>query len=313
MSAKFRNVCFTSYKVENYDGCLRDLESNEVVKYLVVGKEVCPKTNRPHLQGYMELNSQQRLGAIKTLLGDPAVHIENRRGTAKEASDYCKKENTWFEIGEMKIAGKRKDIDVIIEWLDDFIATNQRAPNAQEVARQRPDAFLKYKNFMQLANLRAPDVVLQTGEARGWQVDLEKALILDCTDDRQILFYVDMLGASGKSWFQRYYFSKWQETTQLLKPGPYADMAYTLDESKNVFLINVARGGMEFLQYRFLEDLKDRLVFSTKYESRNKILRKTPHIVVFCNEMPDQTKMTNDRFKIIELDRAALIPAGMEL
>jgi len=56
---------------------------------------------------------------------------------------------------------------------------------------------------------------------------------------------------------------------------------------------------MEFLQYRFLESLEGRYVFSSKYESKMKIIKQIPHIVVFCNEMPDTTKMTIDRFKII--------------
>jgi hypothetical protein len=58
---------------------------------------------------------------------------------------------------------------------------------------------------------------------------------------------------------------------------------------------------MEFLQYRFLESLKDRFVFSTKYESKLKIIPDIPHIVVFANEIPDTTKMTSDRFNIKRL------------
>lgn len=87
-----------------------------------------------------------------------------------------------------------------------------------------------------------------------------------------------------------------------MQSSGYADMAYALDETKSVFLINVPRGGIEFLQYRFLESLKDKYVFSSKYESKMKILRETPHIVVFCNEYPDLSKMSSDRYNITNMN-----------
>ena len=72
-------------------------------------------------------------------------------------------------------------------------------------------------------------------------------------------------------------------------------MAYAVDPDKRVFFINVPRLGMEFLQYSILEQLKDRMVFSTKYTSEMKVLRTNVHVVVFCNEMPDMDKMSADR------------------
>ena len=61
------------------------------------------------------------------------------------------------------------------------------------------------------------------------------------------------------------------------------------------------RGEIEFLQYSILESLKDQMIISTKYQGRTKILRKVPHVVVFTNEHPDMTKLSIDRYKIIQL------------
>lgn len=44
-----------------------------------------------HYQGYMEFKKQIRLSAIKKLSKD--IHVEQRRGTAVEARDYCDKSN----------------------------------------------------------------------------------------------------------------------------------------------------------------------------------------------------------------------------
>jgi hypothetical protein len=74
-----------------------------------------------------------------------------------------------------------------------------------------------------------------------------------------------------------------------------------VDVGKKVYLFNVPRGSMEFLNYGFLEMLKDRMILSPKYESCMKLLEYTPHVVVFANEHPDMSKMSADRYNITEL------------
>jgi len=126
---------------------------------------------------------------------------------------------------------------------------------------------------------------------------------LECTDERTIRFYVDENGGSGKTWFQQYLFSKYPERVQLLQPGKYIDMAYTIDSAKDIFLINVPRLGMEFFaaNFRILESLKDRMVFSPKYTPQMKILMKIPHVVVFSNERPPRNALSRDRYRVFNL------------
>ena len=58
---------------------------------------------------------------------------------------------------------------------------------------------------------------------------------------------------------------------------------------------------MEFLQYTILEQLKDRMVYSPKYNSMMKYMQFVPHVVVFCNEQPNMTAMSEDRYEIINM------------
>ena len=116
-------------------------------------------------------------------------------------------------------------------------------------------------------------------EIRPWQRELCEELE-DDPDDRTIIFYSDPEGAQSKSWFTRWYHDKYGDT-QLLRVGKRDDLAHAIDPSKRVFFFDVPRGQLEYFQYNILEQLKDKFVFSPKYNSRNKVLEKVPHVVVF--------------------------------
>lgn len=100
-----KNWCFT---LNNYnDEELRRIVNSEGVHYLIIGKEV-GEGGTPHLQGYVQLVAKKRPNQIKTILGTERVHLEKARGTPSQASDYCKKDGDYQEIGELR-GGTRKD------------------------------------------------------------------------------------------------------------------------------------------------------------------------------------------------------------
>jgi len=101
---QLRNFCFT---LNNWTD--EEITTIKTIKfkYLIYGKEV-GESGTPHLQGYMELAGRRDFDSIKKII--PRMHIEVRRGTAKEASDYCKKDGNFEEEGEISKQGDRKDI-----------------------------------------------------------------------------------------------------------------------------------------------------------------------------------------------------------
>lgn len=54
---------------------------------------------------------------------------------------------------------------------------------------------------------------------------------------------------------------------------------------------------------KIIEQIKNGIYFSGKYESQMKY-DKPPHVVVFSNTMPDQSKLSADRWNIVFLDPA---------
>lgn len=106
MATKIRNICFTSFKSEI------NVVMDQVV-YLVYGYETCPDTKRKHLQGFIQLRNNYALKGIKKILGDDSAHIEPMRGTAEEASTYCKKDENFKEFGTLRSQGDRTDLKEI--------------------------------------------------------------------------------------------------------------------------------------------------------------------------------------------------------
>lgn len=105
-----------------------------------------------HIQGFICLANKARMSTVKTFLGK-AVHLEIRRGTPKQAADYCRDPSKrdpdyagfLHEFGELPDAppgqGARSDLAAVQALLDDHV------PMAT-VAREHFSTWVKaYKAF----------------------------------------------------------------------------------------------------------------------------------------------------------------------
>lgn len=131
--SKCRNLVFT---LNNYT----ELDFNSLpekmspYKYLIYGKEKGEK-GTPHLQGYIEFKNPRSFGALKKI--DPRIHWEKRRGTALQASTYCKKEGDYTELGTMSRQGARTDIENVANAII-------KGKQVSEVALEYPVEYIKY-------------------------------------------------------------------------------------------------------------------------------------------------------------------------
>lgn len=71
VSVATRNWCFTDFA--DTDEHIRALFGR--VRYVSYQFEICPDTNRTHIQGYLQLREKQRLSYVKKLL--PRAHWEH--------------------------------------------------------------------------------------------------------------------------------------------------------------------------------------------------------------------------------------------
>lgn len=84
-----RSWCFTLYNGGTNESVIEKLRGSRCA-YAVVGAEQCMETGRAHIQGFVHFKSAKTLNAAARAIGEGA-HVERRRGSFKEASDYCKK------------------------------------------------------------------------------------------------------------------------------------------------------------------------------------------------------------------------------
>lgn len=296
-TSRAKNWVFTVNNYSDHDqSTLRELGGSAGTSYLVFGREA-GTSGTPHLQGYIQFGVRTSFTNVRTRLPN-GTHIEVARGSPGQAASYCKKDGAFEEFGESPGVGqgRRTDFERFQEWIREL----GKYPSKRELISQWPGLYARYRNALDAiidATLPIPDPM--EGVLRPWQRELQTYLEGE-PNDRHILFYVDSTGNAGKSWFCRFMLSQ-GDTVQVMKIGKRDDMAHAVDKSKSIFLLDIPRSQMVFLQYSVLEMLKDRLVFSPKYMSEMKFLRHVPHVVVFCNEHPDMNVMTGDRYQITDV------------
>lgn len=266
---------------------LRNLGSE--IDYLVAGREVGAGGTR-HLQGHISLRSRKRLTQVKALIGSNP-HVEIARNV-NASIEYCKKDGDYFEVGHAPSgAGSRTDIDA---FKDDVKSGNIDLKAIREI---HSEVYAKYPRFCQeYIQDHLPDKAIPAHALRPWQATLNGDLNRE-PDDRTITFIVDQAGNQGKTWFAHYYRQN-HDNVQVLLPGKKADMCYAIDPTIRVLFIDAPRSKQgEYLQYDFLEEVKNGYIFSPKYESRVKTLGKV-HVVVLMNEHPDMSKLSGDRYDV---------------
>ena len=69
------------------------LYAEEKCRYITFGREKCPKTETPHLQGYMQLKQVTAGTTVKNQSKCLTIWLHPANGSGTEARDYCLKED----------------------------------------------------------------------------------------------------------------------------------------------------------------------------------------------------------------------------
>lgn len=272
------------------------------VKYIIFGREV-GASGTPHLQGTVIFLTRKRLNQVTALIG--AAHVSVTANLPRSI-EYCKKDGDFEERGtpegDAPASNHARNGNDEDSKMDAFKESVKSGTYDMKTLRElHSEICASYPRFViEYVNDHRPRHTVTPHPLREWQSELYSKLILP-PDPRSIYFIVDVSGNAGKSWFARYY-AGLHDNAQIIIPGKKADMALVVREDAKVFFFDCPRSKQgDFLQYDFLEELKNGFIFSPKYQSVNKSL-ETPHVVVLMNERPDMEKLSRDRYKITILD-----------
>lgn len=290
--AKHWAFTLNNYSSDDVDRLVSSVDSLGIL-YLIFGKEV-GSSGTPHLQGHVSFMQKKRLSWLISHLGQ--AHYSVVRSIPRSI-EYCKKEGDYSEFGTSPLvsssAGHRSDLDLFKQAVKDGMV------DLKELRETHSSVMARYHRFaLSYVRDHKPMPIVADHELYQWQADLLEVLS-GTPNSRDVWFVVDKTGNSGKSYFAAYCETKLPRT-QVMKCGKRDDMAFELDENVKFLFIDVARSGSEFLNYQFLEDVKDGRVFSPKYESYTKRF-DSPFVIVLMNTEPDMEKLSVDRYKIIIL------------
>jgi len=284
-----RDYCFTIHCSE---GWLFDDSDFHIAKYLVLQLEECPETGSLHYQGWIELNTKTRRTRVKEILKANHAHLEKRRGTREQARDYCMKEESRvdgpWEYGAWSASpgrGKRTDLDDFVSFL------KLPETTTEQVYEQHSAMILRYRGWMSIwQHFHPPSFVMEEIALRPWQLEVMEKLNAPW-ERRKIYWIWSQASGTGKTTFSNYVFLRLKSL--LTTDFNWSNLVYAVPNGLKVLWFNLPYDQpVNEAVLTTLEKASDGgPVFSTKYESQQKVL--AAHVVVTSNCEPPFERLRN--------------------
>jgi len=151
------------------------------------------------------------------------------------------------------------------------------------------------------------------GELRPWQQRVADRLALPA-DPRHVYWYWDAIGNVGKTALAKYLCAD-KSRNCVYVSGKTADIEHFLVQHFDkletnyddlIVIFDLSRAQEAYLPYTALEQIKNGIFFSGKYEASMQLFNP-PHVICFANFTPDRTKLSDDRWQVIEIQQGLLI------
>lgn len=140
-----------------------------------------------------------------------------------------------------------------------------------------------------------------------FQQEIMNIIAEDPVDDRIIHWFWDEKGCKGKTTLAKH-IALTRPKEMLYLSGSAKDMKYAVtsfqtDQANDIKIVifGFPRSMEEFVSYGGIEEIKDGLFFSSKYESSMCVFN-APHIICLANFEPERGKMSLDKWAITEIE-----------
>lgn len=137
---RLRNACFTLNNPDEPAASFAQRVREALAPTYLVFQLERGENGTPHYQGYIEFDKPKSFSTVHRALG--RAHLEARRGSAAQASDYCQKADSRVDgpwvFGQLSQQGRRSDLADALTALD--------SGGLLAVAEQYPASFVKYSS-----------------------------------------------------------------------------------------------------------------------------------------------------------------------
>lgn len=291
-----RSFCFTDFTD------IEPIYEPKYMRYIIYQREKT-KEGKEHWQGYVELYKPMTLKRCQKLLGYTTAHLEKRRGTRDQARKYCMKEKSrvseYKEKGDWNAGGQgtRNDLTKLTELIEEGYTD-------YDLLQMNPEIINRYMKFIQHAryiiNEENSKIYIKENYTNITLNKMQNEVIehMNAQDDRKITWVYDEVGNSGKTYLSKHLIAA--KGAVRFTNGRTGDIAFAYN-NEDIIIFDFARSCEERINYQIIEDLKNGILFSSKYNSKCKIFNP-PKIVIMANFMPNLKSMSEDRWDIIIVD-----------
>lgn len=156
------------------------------------------------------------------------------------------------------------------------------------------------------------DNFLEATHIAWWQNDILK-LISEPPDQRTIHWYWEPDGKVGKTTLAKHICLQYPKSALYLS-GKAADIKYAVQQFleiggiPRIILFDFPRSREAFISWEAIEEIKNGIFFSGKYEA-GMVMFNTPHIICFSNFEPVRSFLSEDRWKVTKIQN---IPEDFE-
>lgn len=115
-NTKGRSWCLTlnNYTDEEVNSLTHMISKNKIKKFLL-GKEIGKENNTPHIQGYIQFETQREFSTLKKW--NPRIHWSKARANEWVNKKYCSKENNVFASKGFGLIDNKEHIDIWLKHL----------------------------------------------------------------------------------------------------------------------------------------------------------------------------------------------------
>jgi len=289
------------------------------LRFIIFQGEIGEETGTPHLQGYVETLNPMGKKELNQLHFGNRARLDAAKGDAASNIEYCTKDDTFasevaprVRNGEPRKHGRgnRSDLDAVQAAIDAGASYDDICDEHFSTVA-RVDRFVKQRLAARDARVQQQqledsfkDTVLWT-----WQSNLLR-ILQSPVDPRAVMWYWEEQGNKGKSFMARYLAT--MHGALILEAGRKVDLAHIIvttipmprivifDLSRTAAPSDDGKSSPVDVVYALMESLKNGYIVSTKYESKG-LSFPVPHVLVFANFHPDESKMSFDRWMVLKI------------